>query len=468
MAKRPETVRRVLVIVDDQERTKADHPDIAFLRSHPGYRRLLTALRERYEALGRVGGTVELTDLTDAERDVLSSHLRRDMSDAGRVRLSMAKFAASLADTRWASWDLIELLESYFDEPLVTREEQQRSFAAERERFFRRVQDAYRGEWGGIWLEAVLQETAVGGRRVLAAFGADDETQRALMAKLQRVCRALRALEKQQPGAAGAAPMAVRLPVFAQQVTKDPHAFDVSREGGRWLVDAVATVMELPGCQNHQDRLEVLYRVGLVTDELSNFVICRGLLAGRRGAGPTGVHPIWQAAGDTREVLQVPLRWLLDLPEVWVPGRDRPVVYVVENTGVFSALLDALGDAPAALVCTAGQVRVAGLVLLERLAASGAVIAYSGDFDPEGLSIAQRLAQRFGNSFRLWRFSLADYERCRSQEVLSEKRLAALEGITDQRLVSVRDALRKQRAPGYQEGLLTQLLEDVQNGGEGT
>lgn len=49
----------------------------------------------------------------------------------------------------------------------------------------------------------------------------------------------------------------------------------------------------------------------------------------------------------------------------------------------------------AALVALAGPLRLACLMLLDGLVKGGAVIYYSGDFDPEGLQMAQKLIQRY-------------------------------------------------------------------------
>ena len=46
-----------------------------------------------------------------------------------------------------------------------------------------------------------------------------------------------------------------------------------------------------------------------------------------------------------------------------------------------------------------------------------------------------------------------DYEECKSNEMLSEKRLKMLENITDVQLMNVMDAIRKCGRAGYQENI---------------
>ena len=47
-----------------------------------------------------------------------------------------------------------------------------------------------------------------------------------------------------------------------------------------------------------------------------------------------------------------------------------------------------------------------------------------------------------------------DYDKCRSNEVLSEKRLKMLDKITDEKLIRTAGAVRRYGVAGYQEMLI--------------
>ena len=83
---------------------------------------------------------------------------------------------------------------------------------------------------------------------------------------------------------------------------------------------------------------------------------------------------------------------------------------------------------------------------------------YAGDLDPEGVLIAQKLSQYYKGEFYYWHMEAADYERCRSKEVISPKRLKILERITDERLKPVAALIGKYRTAGYQEMLAEDML----------
>ena len=49
--------------------------------------------------------------------------------------------------------------------------------------------------------------------------------------------------------------------------------------------------------------------------------------------------------------------------------------------------------------------------------------------------------------------SFEDYRKCRSDEVISAKRMKSMEKITDERLLPVKEEIEKWKVAGYQEKL---------------
>ena len=114
----------------------------------------------------------------------------------------------------------------------------------------------------------------------------------------------------------------------------------------------------------------------------------RSLLAARSAAG-------WET--------HLTLRDLRRLDRLVASGVE---VFVCENPRVLEAAMDA--GSCATMVCVSGNPTVVATRLLERLAADGAFLRYRGDFDWPGISIANRLIDRFGAT--PWRMGTADYE----------------------------------------------------------
>jgi len=421
--------------------------------SGPGFARMMPAMAERYRRLGRVGGSIRLQDPNDAERAAISGLLRRDCLDQSEVVISLAEFEQALNRTRFGGLDLVQLLGAVTGDSMQSRAAADESFATAKARFFTELRDCFPHPRCRDWLQHAENHPAAV-RSIHAAYK-DDPQQ--LQADLKAVLLAL----SQLPSDAGTVK---RLPVWAAELTGDPHAFDQSQARGRYLQQALSFFLgqaeqrQVGAAADDADRNLVFDAFGIVRDDVMNFVICCGLLA-ENVAGPLGS---WQAALAEGAVLNVPVRELAKLTRVVAaPGwSDR--VFVVENPGVFSDLLDGLSSTVPPLVCTHGQFQLASYLLLDKLAAAGMTIHYSGDHDPEGLLMAERLRHRYGWQFRPWRFGVDDYTASLSDVIISAQRLKQLERVTSPGLLPLCERMQTERRAGYQESLLPLLLQDLQ------
>ncbi|MBU4540774.1 MAG: DUF2399 domain-containing protein [Firmicutes bacterium] len=120
-----------------------------------------------------------------------------------------------------------------------------------------------------------------------------------------------------------------------------------------------------------------------------------------------------------------------------------------------------LENQPAALICSAGNVKVASLLLLDKIAQSGSDIYYSGDFDPEGLAIADKLKKRYGEKLILWHFTPEAYQKIQSKKMISAARLKKLDKIEALELIRLAQAIKKSGYSGYQEMMVAVYLKDI-------
>lgn len=133
-------------------------------------------------------------------------------------------------------------------------------------------------------------------------------------------------------------------------------------------------------------------------------------------------------------------------------------LYIVENPSIFAAICEKK-KGTCACMCMNEQPRRASILLLDLAAQAGIRICYAGDFDPEGLLIAQKVIQYYKGEAEYWHMTVEDYEQSRSEEKISEKRLAILERITDERLVPVAERIREFGVAGYQERVIEKYID---------
>lgn len=72
---------------------------VEYFRSYPGYHRILTALRQKYQSFGRPAGAVCL--LVASEKECEAARLIFDRSFSSPLRFQAVRFEAALRQTRF-------------------------------------------------------------------------------------------------------------------------------------------------------------------------------------------------------------------------------------------------------------------------------------------------------------------------------------------------------------------------------
>jgi uncharacterized protein (TIGR02679 family) len=419
---------------------------VQVFREEPGFLKLFSLFKEKYRSLGRIGGTVSIKSFSNTEVDSIAGFLGQSVDvllQKGNVAL--VAFEKELSQTGFADYTLIQLLEEVLEETIITKLEEN-SLEEEKEKiFFEDLRLTYPdGSWWWDWIQSKPPDS----RWIWALYWQNSDD---LMEKLHVVFNAFQNLPCNNS-------KYERLPLFSQRITGNPHFFDTNQLPGRLLsycmqVDQQLNGMRDPGMPKTTEELnDLLSRYGLMRDDLWSFVSCSGLLA----EWETGIHPVWQAAANSGTVLNVPIKELLKIKRIW-PNHGKKV-WIVENSSVCSTIVDEVANAP--VICTHGQFRAASWIMLDLLIESGCQLYYSGDIDPEGISMAQRLKNRYNDQVTCWRMDKASYEKTISDEDISS-RLSKMEFITSAELVDVVNALKNAKMAGYQEGIVNELIEDI-------
>lgn len=416
---------------------------VRFFKKNKGYGRLIEALHKKYLSIGKVGGTVVISDLTNEERSALSGLLRKDYSNASGITVKLSEFKKALESTRFKDCSIEELLKAYFNEELVTNSQKKIGYYNKREEYFNLLVKEYSGTHAHKWIENTLLEQSFGYQTIVKRYNSNSKQ---LRLEMEFVCSAvnnLPALKKDF----------TRLPVFAAKITSDPHSFDEGTSCGELLLIALSNYFTISRSRTNLERAELLYKAGILIDEVSNKVLCGGLTA----YDSNGIHSGWMGFCLRNEAILVTLTNLSKLAKV---DSDCKAVFVVENPAVFMAVRDNLNiNIP--MICGNGQINMAALTIMDLLVKSNVKIYYSGDFDPEGLLIADKLKCRYEDSLILWRYSEADYRKCISKRTASPKRIKQLQNIKSQDLCIIAELIRLNSFCGYQEQLVKDLIEDI-------
>lgn len=428
--------------------------------------RVIQAAHDHYVARG-TRGNLRLPALTEAERvalaGLLGSHVK--VRPGETLTLSFARLDEALRATALAT-GLPEAISAFTGETITTRAELKAAAEERWQQFRAEVQRLGQGPRSRAWVENLIGGESAAATVVRREFQAAERggpgQHRALLRSVEAVAAAL----DQLPSDLG---KTARLPVFAREVTGDPHGFDDAQLAGRLFLRALTDLLG-PACgvqavpQSAVERGMLLTRAGLLPDGISSAVACYGLLAARRQDG--SVDSLVAAAARESVPLVAALRQVGPWAQVSVQGAR---VYAVENPAVFEELVDWLAESgrSVALLCTSGFLSVAAWRVLDIAAAQGLQIRYGGDFDLNGLRIAAGLIRRYGDQVGLWGMDPAAY-RIAAQHPLAEdlpaQDLAQLQEFTGTPLAPLAAAMAAEGKRAYQEALLP-LLKGALGGG---
>lgn len=425
---------------------------ILYFKTKPVMIQCFRVMQQKYASFGELTGTIPKTKLTKVDSKPLLNFLGlMEWKFDKRKSISIKDFIAAYQDSRFEAVPFHEVLEGVLGESLISKKE-----LKEQEDMHYQVFLASIYSIDSKFNKYFTKE------RKSAFFSWFLEDEAECLASFQIISQALKRLPKSY----------TKLPVFAHQITGNPHAFDSHTRVGQllqyvlWQVfetekdskdEEVFLVEELEKAESLfsfiEKENEMYAQFYLIKDDIMNFVAINGLRAFNNEKN----LPLWDAACDTQQTWNVPVRQLLDVEQIKPAGYKK--VFLIENSGVFSILLDRFPTLP--MICTNGQFRYAVWLLLERLGGM-TEIYYSGDFDPEGLLIADRLMTRYSDQVKLLKMDVDSYQQSIPIKPISEQRLKQLRKVKNRELKPLAEAILQQGVAGYQEGILDDLMEKIE------
>lgn len=413
---------------------------IEYFKKNKSFQRFFDALRQKWKKYGRPAGVILLKDATGAEREALGRFSGKTYF-AGDIRITVAEFEKALQETKFSDLTIQELLEGYYGEKLekntsVRQRQQDRRLAY----YESLLKDA--GPDVAAWLQCAWHEHRYGYVLMKSLYETAPEELRRIISALS----ALAALRQDDR----------RLAVISARISGNPHYFDVNQPAGKLLICFLSCQSQAEEPKSAEGRLELYYKNGLRPDDMSSFTFLYGIHL----YGPRGLHPAYEGFISCQEPYTVTLS---NLKNIQKADSYAKRVYVVENQTVFSDLCACALDKNIAIMCTSGQVRTASLIVLDLLVAQNCQIFYSGDLDPEGILIADRLVTRHPDHIRPWHMAPADYNLAISQEPITTARLKQLANIKNENLRALIPLLQAKKKAGYQELLLERLKYDIES-----
>ncbi len=330
--------------------------------------------------------------------------------------------------------------------------------------FISEISSKFNSDWAGIYIKALRNRERQHLKNLYTEFSKNrNET----VDKIEKICMCL---DKQHQNHCSSPYHFTRLPVLANEVLSDPHALDKGTKLGGPFLHALSIIHNEPFAKDALKRAEHYMYSGIIMCDISSYVTFSGLIEIRTDG--EDINRVWEEACKRKEVLQIPLRNIMHLRSIRPYKGNR--VYVVENPSVFSSILDKIAfekpELPCpAIICSRGYNSLALKELFRGISIAHkhtpVEIWYSGDFDPEGLHIAQLLIDELSDMVKLWKFSLSDYDKAGAfmKEIELGKREKLLDSLENPDLREIGKKIKETRNVSYQEVIVDELTSDIIN-----
>ena len=426
---------------------------VLYFKSNKAYKRILSKVKEKYVSIGTFGGTIKLENITEDEKkaltDLLGGKFFLKRSDTVKVN----DIVEALKVTKFEKVDFYEMLCLYFGENILIKKDIKEIHRLKRENFFRRLKNTVNTDVYNFVAEAF--ENKVSGCYSLLnnRYNEDGQGEGLLkeLAYMNDISNKIREKSK------------LRIAILASEVTNNPHSLDENTFLNKILTYYLCNKSKAKYPRNAEEKNTLFYENNILKDDIFNNTLVAGVFA-----YVLKNHELWECKGwnSLAEDYEPFALSLVNLAKIDVLKPLNNSVIIAENPTVFMKFYESLLNhhTKFTLICSNGQINLSTLVILDMLSKNECMLYYSGDYDPEGLLIADKLLQRYKDKIKPIFYSEDIYLSAVSDEKIDDRRLKQLDKVKDNRLKSIAECMIKEKRSAYQEKLnldLGNILREI-------
>ena len=406
-------------------------------------KRLMTELKKKWISNGHLTGKITLNNISDEEKRDIEGIMGIHFSNS----LNAKDFeSAIIQNSVFGDSNIKEVLELYFGAKLITSKEKKLIKKNEDEFFFeslRKILDDINGnEQLYNWLIKMKTNKSFGYitlQRLRKTKPNDTLT------ICSSVFKGINEINQ------NIYPIAI----FASKISGNPHFLDRnSGDGSTLFVSILAYIFEEDYPADSKSWYELLEKANLIKNEIAGSLAIYNVQLLKDNTAHQGAYWCYKYK-------QPFMLAYCNLNDIDKATTDNNIVYVVENEMVFTTLQKEIKDRNIALICTSGQPSLTAQKLIELLVKGNNRIFYSGDIDPEGLGICDRLWKKYPNNITPWLMDKNDYLASISNEKVSNQRLSLLDKIENPILKETSILLKENKKAAYQENMISIFIDQL-------
>lgn len=418
---------------------------INYYKNSSAYRKMCKDLMMKYKRYGRLTGRISLKDYTDKQKIKIADFVGESVADLGSKNdVSVAKIKSAHLDTKYGDYDLAYLASEVTGIGLSVDSDGSKP---SKEAIKETIRDEIRQLLSAVRSD-VLDE-------IMDKIYYENKYKEISLGDIYFLGNAIEKINQRAGQFDGVNfDNYIYLAVFAAEITSNPYEFDEGTVLGDWLFRILAlTYGDKPAGMSYMEyRDRVFEHYGILLDDIFHFLSVNHMLARSNGE----VNSVWSASCRNQVSWKAPLKHILKMDLIYPELGDALIL--VENASVFYILSAMFNSLP--IVCFHGKLRKSIWTFMDKLS-KDAKVYYAGDFDPEGLKMADDLKQAYGDMIDLSLMRMKYYEGSKPRTKIKPANLDILDKIRDEKLKEVAKAIKDTKLVGHQYNLIEMYVEHI-------
>ena len=383
-----------------------------YFKNNKGFERFMVKAKEKYQSYGKVTGVITLDNITYEESISLTDFFARKFEEGKTYKIKISEFTDYFSNT-------------YDDFSYLTNTLKKRKFQEEFITFLEDLLIEFNSDKLKEFFIENINKNFSTMRNIRKKF---KEDRKALKKELLVIDKLLCNIPDK----------ITYLPIYAS-ITSNPHYLDYNANSSSLFYKILSYILDEEIPTTNLEKTKLLEKINVYTDPLSNYVITYNLVYNKN-------MPF--------KVMNLNIDNIFELNNI--TGKNNKI-FIFENPSILNYLKDK--DLDISIIITSGIPNLAFYKLLENIN-SNTILYYNGDYDPEGLLIADKLNNKYSN-IKLFLYDGKSYFNTKPSVSISNNRFHKLELVKSKELDKLKRLLLENKKCGYQENNLLSIEEFI-------
>ena len=397
---------------------------VSYFKSMSGFDRFMNVLKDKFIKSGKITGYVYMEKLSSVEARDLSKFFGLSLNENDIFRVSIQNFRKIMCNTKFGDIDPYKIVTTYFDvnEFITKKSKKKKALLA--------YIDFLNDILGNISSYDLLNYLS------LVLSNKNNSISKSIKRKYNFDKNELREFLLNVDSLLMNVPVSpTSIPMYAS-ITGNPHFLDFDTGSGNMFIRILGGIKR-KSVDTLEDKLLLLESINVYNDTLSNSTITFNLLGDKSLESFNSNGPV-----------NLNLDNISHFEKLYAINNK---VFIFENP----SMLNYFKSRNISIIITSGIPNLSFYRLIEKFD-DNTLFYYNGDFDPEGLVIANKIKHIIPN-VNLFCYSEEDYYNTKPCLEINLNRIHKLDGVNVRELECIKNIINIKRVVGYQESNLKNI-----------